>query len=169
MSDLPYRANVGAALFNRDGLVFMGRRAGLAPDAAESWQMPQGGVDGDERPRDAVMRELREEIGTDRAAILAEHPDWLTYELPPHVARAAFAGRYRGQRQKWFALRFLGDDSDIALDRDAHPEFDAWRWVSLAEAPGLVVAFKRAIYTELARAFAPFASASTCGNVSLPE
>jgi putative (di)nucleoside polyphosphate hydrolase len=104
-----------------------------------------------------VLRELEEEIGTDRAEIIAEHPDWLTYDLPPELVGAALGGRYRGQRQRWFALRFLGEDADIRLDRDPHPEFDAWRWAPLAELPLLAVAFKRPIYAVLARAFAPLA------------
>ena len=122
--------------------------------------MPQGGIDGDEIPAEAVFREMREEIGTDRATILAEHPDWLTYELPSDIAQSAFRGRYRGQRQKWFALRFDGEDSDIVLDRDAHPEFVAWRWASLVDLPGLAVPFKRAIYETVAEAFARFAAPS---------
>ena len=122
--------------------------------------MPQGGIDGDEDPAAAVFRELREEIGTDTATILAEHPDWLTYDLPPDIAQSAFAGRYRGQRQKWFALRFEGADSDIVLDRDPHPEFVAWRWVALQQLPDLAVAFKRPIYEALVIAFARFAIGS---------
>ena len=119
--------------------------------------MPQGGVDDGEDPTTAVFRELREEIGTDAATILAEHPDWLTYDLPPELAGIAFRGRFRGQRQKWFALRFTGTDTDIALDRDQHPEFSEWRWAALSELPELAVAFKRAIYEVLARDFARFA------------
>ncbi len=157
MTDLPYRLNVGAALFNRTGQVFVGRRTDLAADAQAVWQMPQGGIDADEAPRSAVLRELEEEIGTARATILAEHPDWLTYELPEELAQRAFRGRYRGQRQKWFALRFDGTDGDIRLDAHTHPEFSAWRWAGLDELPGLAVAFKRDIYTEVARAFAAFA------------
>ncbi len=156
MSDLPYRPNVGAALFNAEGLVLIGRRASLAAGTPEAWQMPQGGIDEGEDPAHAVFRELREEIGTDAATILAEHPDWLCYDLPPHAMRAAFRGRYRGQRQKWFALRFTGRDSDIVLDRDAHPEFSAWRWARLAELPALVVGFKRPIYETIARDFSAF-------------
>ncbi len=136
--------------------MFVGRRADLPSGAQAAWQMPQGGIDPDEDPAAAVMRELREEIGTDRASILAEHPDWLTYELPPEIAGAAFQGRFRGQRQKWFALRFEGEERDIVLDRDPHPEFVAWRWVSLADLPSLAVPFKRAIYETLAIAFARF-------------
>jgi putative (di)nucleoside polyphosphate hydrolase len=137
--------------------VFVGRRAGLPDGAPAAWQMPQGGIDADEDPAAAVLRELREEIGTDRATILAEHPDWLTYELPPSIAEAAFRGRYRGQRQKWFALRFEGEDVDIVLDGDAHPEFVAWRWVALAELPLLAVPFKRAIYETVSESFGRFA------------
>ena len=160
MSDLPYRPNVGAALFNRDGLVFVARRANLpnAEGAPGGWQLPQGGIDPGEDPRAAVLRELAEEIGTDRATVIGEHPEWLSYELPPHMLGVAFGGRYRGQRQRWFALRFDGDDSDIRLDLDPHPEFDAWRWARLAELPDLAVSFKRAIYQVLAVSFADFAT-----------
>jgi len=160
MSDLPYRDNVGAVLFNRDGCVFVARRADLpnAEGAAGGWQLPQGGMDPGEDPRVAVLRELAEEIGTDKAEILAEHDAWLTYDLPPELIGKALGGRYRGQRQRWFALRFLGEDSDIRLDADPHPEFDAWRWARLEELPGLAVHFKRAIYEELVRAFARFAA-----------
>ena len=143
MSDLPYRPNVGAALFNRDGLLFVARRADLpnAEGAPGGWQLPQGGIDAGEDPRGAVLRELAEEIGTARAEIVGEHPDWLSYDLPPELLGRALGGRFRGQRQRWFALRFTGEDSDIRLDADPHPEFDAcagrgwrscrgWRWRS---------------------------------------
>jgi putative (di)nucleoside polyphosphate hydrolase len=156
---LPYRPNVGAVLFNAAGRVFVARRADLpnAEGAAGGWQLPQGGIDAGEDPRAAVLRELGEEIGTDRAAFIGEHPDWLTYELPDALVGVALGGRYRGQRQRWFALRFLGRDTDIRLDRDPHPEFDAWRWAALDELPALAVAFKRPIYEVLARSFARFA------------
>jgi putative (di)nucleoside polyphosphate hydrolase len=157
MTDSSYRPNVGAALFNPAGKVFIGRRANLPDTAPANWQMPQGGIDAGEAPADAVMRELLEEIGTNNATILGEHDEWLTYDLPEAIAASAFRGRYKGQRQKWFALRFLGTDSDIALDRDAHPEFSAWRWASLSELPALVVPFKRHIYEAIARDFAQFA------------
>lgn len=160
MSDLPYRPNVGAALFNRQGLVLVARRADFpnAEGPAGGWQLPQGGIDPDEDPRVAVLRELEEEIGTGRAEIIGEHPDWLTYDLPPHLLGVALHGRYRGQRQRWFALRFLGEDSDIRLDLDPHPEFDAWRWARLAELPAMAVGFKRPIYEVLAASFARFAA-----------
>lgn len=157
--DLPYRDNVGALLFNRDGLIFVARRADLpnAEGAPGGWQLPQGGMDPGEDPRVAVFRELEEEIGTARAEIIAEHPDWLTYDLPPELLGKALGGRFRGQRQRWFALRFTGVDADIRLDLDPHPEFDAWRWARLEELPGMAVAFKRAIYEVLARDFAHLA------------
>jgi len=157
---LPYRPNVGAVLFNRDGRIFVARRADLpnAEGAPGGWQLPQGGIDEDEDPRIAIFRELAEEIGTARARIIGEHPEWLTYELPAELVGVALGGRYRGQRQRWFALRFEGADDEIRLDLDPHPEFDAWRWAELAELPGMAVGFKRAIYDELARTFARFAT-----------
>jgi len=156
--DLPYRPNVGAALFNAAGLVLVARRLDRTDRSEDAgWQLPQGGIDEDEDPRLAVFRELREEIGTANAEILGEHPAWLTYDLPEHLIGTAFKGRYRGQRQRWFALRFLGVDADIKLDADPHPEFDAWKWVPLDALPGLAVPFKRPIYEILARDFAGYA------------
>ena len=156
---LPYRPNVGAVLFNAAGLIFVARRADLpnAEGAPGGWQLPQGGIDEDEDPRTAVLRELEEEIGTGKAHVMGEHPDWLTYDLPPALLGKALGGRYRGQRQRWYALRFTGTDQDIRLDLDPHPEFDAWRWVPLAELPELAVGFKQAIYDVLAVSFARFA------------
>jgi putative (di)nucleoside polyphosphate hydrolase len=158
-AQLPYRPNVGAALFNQDGLVLVARRADLpnAEGAPGVWQLPQGGIDPDEDPRQAVLRELREEIGTDKARIIAEHPDWLSYDLPPHLLGRSLGGRYRGQRQRWFALRFEGTDADIRLDLDPHPEFNAWKWLPLDELPRQEVGFKQAIYSILALSFAPCA------------
>jgi putative (di)nucleoside polyphosphate hydrolase len=159
VTNLPYRPNVGAVLFNRDGLVFVARRADMpnAEGPAGGWQLPQGGIDADEDPRIAVLRELEEEIGTRNVEIIAEYPNWLTYDLPPDLLGIAWRGKYRGQRQRWFAMRFLGEDAEIRLDLDPHPEFDAWRWVPLAELPALAVGFKRPIYEILTEAFAPFA------------
>jgi putative (di)nucleoside polyphosphate hydrolase len=159
VSDLPYRPCVGAALFNTAGRVLVARRADLpnAEGAAGGWQLPQGGMDEGENPREAVLRELGEEIGTRQARIVGEHPEWLTYDLPPELVGRALGGRYRGQRQRWFALRFEGQDENIRLDLDPHPEFNAWRWAALNELPGLAPPFKRAIYATLARSFIPFA------------
>ena len=159
MNALPYRTNVGAVLFNREGLVLVARRADMpnAEGRAGGWQLPQGGVDAGEDLRLAVLRELAEEIGTDRAEIIAEHPEWLSYDFPPELQSMRMAQKYRGQRQRWFALRFQGEDSDIRLDADPHPEFDAWRWAGIAELPDLAVSFKRDIYAELVRAFSRFA------------
>lgn len=159
MTELPYRPNVGAVLFNARGEIFVARRADLpnAEGAAGGWQLPQGGIDETEDPRAAVLRELEEEIGTGHAAVIGEHPDWLTYDLPAELLGKALGGRYRGQRQRWFALRFLGRDSDVRLDLDPHPEFDAWRWAALSDLPGMAVVFKRPIYDILARSFARFA------------
>ena len=156
---LPYRPNVGAVLFDRRGQVFVARRADLpnSEGTPSRWQLPQGGIDADEDPQTAVLRELEEEIGTSRAAILGEHPEWLTYDLPPDLVGRALGGLYRGQRQRWFALRFLGEDADIQLDLDPHPEFDAWRWVALTDLPALAVPFKRPIYDILAQSFVRFA------------
>jgi putative (di)nucleoside polyphosphate hydrolase len=162
MSELPYRPNVGAVLFNRAGLIFVARRADMpnAEGPAGGWQLPQGGIDEGEDPRVAVFRELEEEIGTRKAEVIGEHPDWLAYDLPPDLLGVAWRGRYRGQRQRWFALRFTGEDSDIRLDLDPHPEFDAWRWVRLSEVPALAVPFKRPIYDVLAKSFERFSSGS---------
>ncbi len=145
----PYREGVGIVLVNRDGRVFVGQRIDTAGDA---WQMPQGGIDPGETPREAALRELAEEIGTDAAEIVAETPGWLAYDLPPDVAGRVWGGRYRGQRQKWFLARFTGSDADIDI-RTAHPEFRAWRWVPPEELPALIVPFKRALYREILAAF----------------
>jgi putative (di)nucleoside polyphosphate hydrolase len=156
-----YRPNVGLALFNRQGGLFLGRRigAGHESDAQYQWQMPQGGVDQDESPRDAALRELEEEIGVaaDLVDILEETPDWIYYDFPEAVARrlSQRKERFAGQRQKWFALRFHGRDTDVRLDRHT-PEFIEWRWGRLDEAPGLIIPFKRPVYEEVARRFARF-------------
>ncbi len=158
-ADLPYRPNVGAVLFNAEGLVFVGRRRQHPTQEAGpgGWQLPQGGIDANEDPRAAVLRELAEEIGTDRADIIGEHPEWVQYDLPIDVIGTALGGKYRGQRQRWFALRFTGTDADIRLDAEEHPEFDIWRWAPLSELPDLAVPFKRTIYETLVESFAPFA------------
>ncbi len=153
INKLPYRRGVGAVLFNDEGLVFVARRIDTPGDA---WQLPQGGIDTDEKPRKAILRELAEEIGTADADILAKTP-WLSYDLPQDLVPLVWGGRYRGQRQRWFALGFRGRDADIRLDATSHPEFDAWRWAPLASLPPLAVPFKRPLYAALVAEFAPIA------------
>jgi putative (di)nucleoside polyphosphate hydrolase len=136
-------------LLNADGLVFVARRNDMPGD---HWQMPQGGIDENEAPRSAALRELKEEIGTDRAVILAEAQTWLTYELPRDLASTAWSGQYRGQRQKWFAARFIGVDAEIDLDTE-HPEFTDWRWTEVTALPELIVPFKRQLYLDVIEEF----------------
>jgi putative (di)nucleoside polyphosphate hydrolase len=151
--DLPYRPCVGVMLFDRHGKVFVGKRL---DQTVEAWQMPQGGIDKGEEPRAAALRELEEEIGTAKAVIVAELDEWLTYDLPEHLIGIAFHGKYKGQRQKWFALRFAGSDTDIRLDAH-HPEFSAFKWIDIAEVEQVAAPFKRAIYRRVAQAFAAHA------------
>ena len=147
--DLPYRPCVGVMLLNGEGRVFVGCRI---DQSVESWQMPQGGIDKGESPRQAALRELKEEIGTAKVKILREMDEWLRYDLPEHLVGVALHGKYRGQKQKWLAARFTGKNTDI--DLEAHePEFSAWRWVMLDELPELIVPFKRDIYRQVAAAF----------------
>jgi putative (di)nucleoside polyphosphate hydrolase len=148
-SSLPYRPCVGIMLLNRDGAVFVGKRL---DQTVEGWQMPQGGIDEGETPRQAVLRELHEETGTGKAEIIGEMADWITYELPPHLLGIAFHGRYRGQRQKWFCLRFTGADSDIDLGTH-EPEFAEWKWMDVDALPELIVPFKRDTYKAVLAAF----------------
>jgi putative (di)nucleoside polyphosphate hydrolase len=148
-AEAAYRPGVGIMLLNSRGEVFVARRIDMVEDA---WQMPQGGIDGGEEPRAAAFRELREEIGTDKAEIIAESGSWLRYDLPDGVTQSTWEGRWRGQRQKWFIMRFCGTDADIDLDTD-HPEFDAWKWVPVSELPELVVSFKRQVYIDLLSEF----------------
>ena len=151
MSDLPYRPCVGVTLINPAGLIFAGRRLDSTADA---WQMPQGGIDGDETPRAAALRELEEETGikSDRVRFLAKTHHWLTYDLPPELLGKVWGGKYRGQRQKWFLYRFEGSDSEIEIEKD-HPEFSAWRWIGADDLLASIVPFKREVYAQVIRSF----------------
>jgi putative (di)nucleoside polyphosphate hydrolase len=140
-----YRAGVGIMLLNNRGEIFVGRRADVGDNA---WQMPQGGIDPGETPHSAVFREMKEEIGTDNAEIIAETSDWLYYDVPAQMAKKAWGGRWIGQKQKWFVMLFKGENSEIDLS-GPNPEFDTWRWVPLQELPRLAVAFKRQLYLSL--------------------
>ena len=152
-----YRPAVGIMLINRAGNIFVGRRVDM-PAGLAAWQMPQGGIDPGETPREAALRELKEEVGTDRAEVLAENRAWLHYDLPAEIARGMWGGRFRGQRQKWFAMRFTGEDADIDPAATEHPEFDAWEWVAPASLPELIVPFKRRLYLDVLEEFRAYCS-----------
>lgn len=159
-----YRPCVGITLFNRDGLVFLGRRR-LGPETGmlkHAWQMPQGGIDPGETPLEAARRELYEETNIRSVGLLSENEPWLVYDIPTPLAGLAWKGRYRGQRQKWFAFRFEGDEREIDVERPgggAHkPEFEAWRWEAIERVPELIIPFKREVYEEVTSAFRRFAT-----------
>jgi putative (di)nucleoside polyphosphate hydrolase len=156
--DLPYRPCVAVMVLNRQGLAFIGRRIEGPEhiDATHAWQMPQGGIDKGEEAWPAALRELREETNIRSVERIGEIADWLKYDIPREIVGQAWKGKYRGQTQKWFALRFTGDDSeiDVANPDGAHePEFAAWRWEPMQNVPDLVVPFKRAVYERVVREF----------------
>jgi putative (di)nucleoside polyphosphate hydrolase len=153
-------------LINAQGLVFVGRRANkaLREHVAEGheWQMPQGGIDEGEDPYPAALRELAEETNVTNVTLLAEASDWFAYDLPEEIAKEAWKGRYIGQTQKWFALRFTGDDSEINILTPAgghKAEFDQWKWVAMADLPAMIIPFKRPVYERVVQEFARFAGA----------
>jgi len=148
-SERPYRPCVGIMLINKDNLVLVAQRI---DQRAEAWQMPQGGVEDDETPRQAALRELEEEIGTNKAEIIAESEAWIPYDLPSHLADKVWHGQFRGQTQKWFAMRFLGRDEDINL-ATAEPEFDAWKWTPMATLANVAVDFKQKNYRQVVTIF----------------
>jgi putative (di)nucleoside polyphosphate hydrolase len=164
---LPYRLNVGIMVLNSQGKIWIGRRpdGGAHSNDPEGrgtwWQMPQGGIDEGEDPRAAVLRELYEETNIRSATIIAEAKEWRTYDLPSEVIGRAFGGKYRGQRQKWFAVRFTGPESEISITPPAghQVEFVAWRWADIAELPGLIVPFKRDVYHAVLAEFGHLAKA----------
>ena len=149
----PYRRGVGVVLFNAEGKVFAAQRNDMP---GEAWQLPQGGIDAGESPLEAALRELKEETGVTSVELLAETDRWLSYDLPEDLARKAWRGRYRGQTQKWFALRFTGENSEVDLNHHS-PEFTTWRWSDLASLPTLIVPFKRDLYRALVEEFRRFA------------
>lgn len=157
---LPYRPCVGIMVLNRDGLVWVGRRIaepdGEMAGAAQLWQMPQGGIDAGEDPLEAAHRELYEETGMKTVSLIEAAPDWINYDLPSHLVGVAFKGKYCGQMQRWFAFRFEGDESEIAIDPPpgGHAaEFDAWDWKPMSDLPDLIVPFKRDVYRAVVDAF----------------
>ena len=163
--DLPYRPCVGVMVLNGDGLVWAGRR--IAADDSEMagathlWQMPQGGIDKGETPLEAAWRELYEETGIRTASLVMEAPDWIHYDLPPELVGIALKGKYRGQKQRWFAFRFEGDESEIRINPPPgghQAEFDAWSWKPMAELPDLIVPFKRKVYDEVVAVFSHLAA-----------
>lgn len=157
MSKLPYRPCVGIMLLNSSNKVWIGRRAmkrSVQQDEPGSWQMPQGGIDKGEDPLPAALRELEEETGISDVEVVGQTEDWLTYDLPDHLVGKALKGKYCGQKQKWFAMRYLGDDSAIDLSKAEDDEFDDWRWEDAAQLPGLIVEFKRPVYEQVVEHFA---------------
>ena len=165
VKSLPYRLCVGIALFNREGLVWTGRRADEDAEGEGTghwWQMPQGGLDEGEDPRHAAFRELFEETSIKDVSLIREATEWFAYDLPPDLVGQSWKGRYRGQKQKWFALRFEGDDAgiDVLNPGDGHkPEFSEWRWEKLAVLPELIVPFKRPVYEQVVAEFRDLSAA----------
>lgn len=158
--DLPYRPCVGIMVLNCEGRVWVGRRLALANSEYDGnpqlWQMPQGGIDDGEDFEQAALRELYEETGMRSVSLLAQAPDWITYDLPEKLVGIGLKGKFRGQKQRWFAFRFEGKETEIAINPPpgGHvPEFDAWKWIGMSELPRLVVPFKRKVYEEVVSAF----------------
>ena len=151
IAKLPYRRNVGVMLVNETGEAFVGQRI---DSEVPAWQMPQGGIDAGETPRDAALRELEEETGVtaDLVTVEAETEGWLSYDLPHDIVAKIWKGKFRGQEQKWFLLRFHGSDEQVRIDTD-HPEFSKWCWLSADEVLDQIVAFKRPVYEEVIAAF----------------
>ena len=149
---LPYRPAAGVMLLNRDGKVWVGQRL---DSTLEAWQMPQGGLDPGETPEEGALRELEEETGIprDKLEILARAPEPLFYDLPDDLIGKVWKGKWRGQRQTWFLMRFTGEDGDVDIETP-EPEFRAWKWADPQELPDLIVPFKRSLYRDILKAFA---------------
>ncbi|MFS2153535.1 RNA pyrophosphohydrolase [Rhizobium sp. Rhizsp42] len=165
--DLPYRPCVGVMILNRAGLVWAGRRIPAENSeydgSPQLWQMPQGGIDKGEDPLTAAYRELYEETGMKTVTLLAEAKDWINYDLPPQLIGIGLKGKFRGQTQRWFAFRFDGDESEIAINPPPgghSAEFDAWDWKPMAELPELIVSFKRGVYEQVVSEFSHLAGLS---------
>lgn len=158
-STLPYRPCAGVMLMNRDGRIFVGQRL---DSTLEAWQMPQGGIDPGEDPSEAAVRELWEETGVsrDKVQLIAVAPDELRYDLPDELIGKLWKGKWRGQRQRWFLFRFLGEDNDIDI-ATAEPEFRAWRWSDPTDLVDLIVPFKRELYGQVLTAFSEHIASAT--------
>ena len=152
MSTLEYRLGVGIMLVNEHNQVFVGKRLDQSTLGPDAWQMPQGGIDDGEEPLVAAMRELQEEVGTNKALVLAEYPGWLTYDLPQELIGQLWQGRYRGQKQKWFLMRLQGGD-DLINITTAHPEFSDWKWEDINKIEATIVPFKRELYRKIVDEF----------------
>jgi putative (di)nucleoside polyphosphate hydrolase len=149
---LPYRPGVGIMLLNNKNQVFVGQRIDTRSD---TWQMPQGGIDDNETAADAALRELEEETGCNKGKIIVESKDWFYYDVPDYLIPKLWNGKYRGQKQKWFAIRFLGTDNEFDLNSNNHAEFSSWRWVDIPELLSIIVPFKRKLYEEVINEFRP--------------
>ena len=149
--NLPYRLGVGMMIINNDNQVFLGKRVDTK---IEAWQMPQGGIDVGETPSKAALREMLEETGSSHGNIIAESKNWYSYNLPDFLIPKLWDGRYRGQKQKWFLIRFTGNDSDININT-SHPEFIDWKWARINELTDLIIPFKKRLYSAVVNEFMP--------------
>ncbi|WP_338330011.1 RNA pyrophosphohydrolase [Commensalibacter sp. Nvir] len=154
MTNLPYRRNVAAIIFNQEGKIFIALRHDLVKEGI--WAFPQGGIDKDETPVQAIKRELHEELGTDQFEILEEYQEWISYDFPKNILNNSLKHKYRGQIQKWFAVRFIGKDIDIRLDTHKNIEFARWNWIDLNELTTINVGYKKDLYRKISKHFAKY-------------